>query len=102
LGTGRKSLVLERRFDDEWRASVTLAFQQEEARLADLGGLGQAYESERVAVVAGLRRLGAERSDELTVGWAFRARARRDLGGTETSYDLAPGVLFSYASRWRF
>ena len=102
LGTGRKSLVLERRLDAAWRASLTFAFQQEEARLADFGGLGQAYESERIAVFAGLRRLGAERSDELTVGWAFRARARRDLGGVETTYDLAPGALFSYASRWRF
>lgn len=102
LGTGRKSLVLERRLDAVWRASLTLAFQQEEARLADLGGLAQAYESERVAAVFGLRRTGVDRSDELTVGWAFRARARRNLGGVESTYDLAPGALFSYASRWRF
>ena len=37
LGTGRKSLVLERKLDEAWRASLTLAYQQEEARLAVLG-----------------------------------------------------------------
>lgn len=102
LGTGRKSLVLERQLDDAWRATLALTFQQEQVRLADLGGLRQAYESERVAAVFGLRRTTPARQDELTVGWAFRARAERDLGGVVTAYDLAPGLLLSAASRWRF
>lgn len=102
VGTGRKSLVLDRRLDDAWRASLTLAFLQEEARLADVGGLAQSYEAERVALLAGLRRSAPQRTDEFTVGWAFRARARWALGGGETTSDLAPGVVFSYASRWRF
>jgi hypothetical protein len=102
LGTGRKSLVLERKLDEAWRASLTLAFQQEEARLADLAGQRQDYECERVAALFGLRRVTADRVDELTLGWAFRARARRAVGGVESDYDLAPGALISLGSRWRF
>jgi hypothetical protein len=102
LGTGRKSLVLERKLDEAWRASLTLAFQQEEARLADLAGQRQDYECERVAALFGLRRVTADRADELTLGWAFRARARRAVGGVESDYDLAPGALISLGSRWRF
>jgi hypothetical protein len=102
VGTGRKSLVLERRLDDAWRAALTLAFLQDEARLADLGGLPQAYEAERTAAVFSLRRATVGRTDEATVGWAFGGKARRDLGGVETKLDLAPGALFSFASRWRF
>jgi len=102
VGTGRKSLVLERRFDEAWRAALTLAFLQEEARLADLGGLAQAYESERVAAVFSVRRTVDGRSDEVSLGWAFRARARLEQGGAETKLDLAPGALLSVASRWRF
>ncbi len=102
LGTGRKSLVLERKLDEAWRASLTLAFQQEEARLADLAGQRQDYECERVAALFGVRRVTADRVDELTLGWAFRARARRAVGGVESDYDLAPGALISLGSRWRF
>lgn len=102
VGTGRKSLVLERRFAEGWRAAFTLAFLQEEARLADLGGLAQAYEAERVAAVLSLGRTAAGRSDEVSLGWAFRARARLRQGGVESKLDLAPGALFSLASRWRF
>lgn len=102
LGTGRKSLVLERKLDEAWRASLTLAFQQEEARLADLAGQRQDYESERVAALFGLRRTADGRIDELSLGWAFRAQARRDVGGVESEYDLAPGALISVGSRWRF
>jgi hypothetical protein len=102
IGTGRKSLVLERKVDDAWRASLTLAFQQEEARLADLAGHRQDYEIERVAALFGLRRAADGRIDELSLGWAFRAQARREVGGVESEYDLAPGALISIGSRWRF
>ncbi|NBR42963.1 MAG: hypothetical protein EBU04_08985 [Verrucomicrobia bacterium] len=102
LGTGRKSLVLERKLDEAWRASITLAYQQEEARLADLAGQRQEYESERVAALFGLRRTADGRIDEITLGWAFRARARREVGGVESEYDLASGALISLGSRWRF
>jgi len=102
LGTGRKSLVLERRCDDVWRASLTLAFQQEEARLADVAGQRQDFESERTAALLGLRRDVPGRVDELTLGWAFRAQARRDLGGVESEFDLAPGLVLGFTSRWRF
>ena len=102
LGTGRKSLVLERKLDEAWRASLTLAFQQEEARLADLAGQRQDYESERIAALFGLRRNADGRIDEITLGWAFRAEARREVGGVESTYDLAPGLLVGLSSRWRF
>ena len=102
LGTGRKSLILERKLDEAWRASLTLAFQQEEARLADLAGQRQDYESERIAALFGVRRTGDGRIDEITLGWVFRARARREVGGVESEYDLAPGALISLGSRWRF
>jgi hypothetical protein len=59
--------VLERKLDEAWRASLTLAFQQEEARLADLAGQRQDYESERVAALFGLRRTADGRFDILAV-----------------------------------
>lgn len=102
LATGRKSLVLERKLDEEWRSSLTLAFLQEEARLADFAGQRQDYESERIAGLFGLRRTTVGRTDELALGWVFQAQARREVGGVETEYDLAPGLLISLGSRWRF
>jgi hypothetical protein len=36
------------------------------------------------------------------LGWAFRAEARREVGGVESTYDLAPGLIVGLSSRWRF
>ena len=84
------------------RVSLALAYQQDEARLADLAGQRQDYESERIATLFGLRRTTTDRVDELSLGWAFRAQARRLVGGVESEYDLAPDALISLGSRWRF
>ena len=102
IGTGRKSLILERRVDDAWRAALTLAFLQEEARLADLLGQRQSYDSERLALLFGVRRSTAERVDELSLGWAFAAEASRRVGDVRTQYDLAPGLMVGLSSRWKF
>lgn len=102
LGTARKSLFVERMINEEWKALLSLAFLQEEAHLANLGGQRQDYESERIAGVLAFRHNAMGRVDEISLGWAFKAKARRDLGGVETEYDLAPGALISLSSRWKF
>ena len=102
LGTARKSLFVERKLSEEWKALLSLAFLQEEAHLANLGGQSQDFESERMASVLSLRRVVTGRTDEISLGWAFKAKARRNLGGVESEYDLAPGALVSLASRWKF
>lgn len=102
LGTARKSLFVERIVNEKWKALVSLAFLQEEAHLANLGGQRQDFESERIASVLSFRHVTSSRLDEISLGWAFSAKARRDLGGVQTEYDLAPGALVSVSSRWKF
>ena len=102
LGTGRKSLVLDYKIDDVWKSSLALMFLQEEARLADVGGQRQDFESERVAAIFGFKRLTTGRVQEINFGWAFSAKARTELGGVESKFDLAPGALISISSRWKF
>ena len=75
---------------------------QEEARLADLLGQRQSYDSERLALLFGVRRSTAERVDELSLGWAFAAEASRRVGDVRTQYDLAPGLMVGLSSRWKF
>ncbi len=102
LGTARKSLFVERKLNEEWKSLLSLAFLQEEAHLANLGGQRQDYESERVAGVLSFRHITTGRLDEISLGWAFSAKARRDLGGVQTEYDLEPGAIASVSSRWKF
>lgn len=102
LGTGRKSLILDYKIDDVWKSSLALMFLQEEARLADVGGQRQDFESERVAAIFGFKRQTTGRVQEINLGWAFSAKARTELGGVQSKFDLAPGALFSISSRWNF
>ena len=102
LGTARKSLFVERKLNEEWKSLLSLAFLQEEAHLANLGGQRQDYESERIAAVLGFRRVASDRLYEISLGWAFKSKARRDLGGVQTEYDLEPGAIASVSSRWKF
>jgi hypothetical protein len=102
LGTGRKSLVLDYKIDDVWKTSLAVTFLQEEARLADVGGQRRDFESERVAAILGFKRQTPGRVDEINLGWAFNAKARTELGGVESKFDLAPGALISLSSRWKF
>jgi hypothetical protein len=102
FGTGRKSLVLDHKIDDAWRASLTLAFIQDQARLADISGQRQEFESERIAALFGIKHQKQNRVYEVNLGWAFSGKARRELGGSETKFDLAPSALLSLTSRWKF
>jgi hypothetical protein len=38
----------------------------------------------------------------LNLGWGFKGKASTELGGVETKFDLAPGLIVNYTSRWRF
>lgn len=102
IGTGRKSLTVDYKMDDMWKASLAVAYLQDEARLADLGGQKQYFESERVAAVFGLRRETNARVHDLNLGWGFKGKASTELGGVESKFDLAPGLIVNYTSRWRF
>ena len=65
-------------------------------------GQRQDFESERVAAILGFKRQASGRVDEINLGWAFSAKARTELGGVESKFDLAPGALISISSKWNF
>jgi len=102
FGTGRKSLILDYKIDDVWKTSLAIMFLQEEARLADVGGQRRDFESERFAAIFGVKHQTPTRLDEINLGWAFNAKARTELGGVESKFNLAPGALISLSSRWKF